>query len=581
MRANATIRWSASVILLLTLAACATARRPSRVELPASGPDADLVARVPVVDIHTHTFNARFLPVVKLALGKRDVHWAAIFARPLLLAALAEKITALTKLDRRPPDTSSEDLAMKANEIAAETEGASATISAAEVENEPGITGIEKIAEGQPAQALSDAELPPLAGIVSLVAKEEQGPVDKTERKSEIRHFLKCLLASDKELVDKFHTDHQGKVKLMVSHMMDLAPVFNQEEDGTKLLPVREQISRFRAQQEAANGRMLYFVAYNPFRDHYRGGRPGNALAIVKYAYEKQGAFGVKVYPPAGYAPFWNYIPQPPPKVPRTPWRQWQARYQPKGVLLAKEELDRRLLELFRWAVAEDVPLFVHTGTSEVEARKGYHDMADPIRWKALLDAHEDLRNIRICFAHAGASDYWFGGKGTRKWGQTIFELCAKYPNIYCEFGVHDAIVSEERRADFSTKLATLIPSSWTPDRFDFSTKILYGSDWYMPMIAGRDRVNYLNAHRDAILDLKVPGIEREQLYKNYFFRNALAFLNVRKRLDRGGLPPRLRAELRGLLGSVGKEDFASRQLGAGTRLLVQAEAQDGETTRP
>ena len=61
-----------------------------------------------------------------------------------------------------------------------------------------------------------------------------------------------------------------------------------------------------------------------------------------------------------------------------------------------------------------------------------------------------------------------------------------------------------------------------------FSTEILYGSDWFMPMIAGSDRVNCLNAFKAAILDVGPNGASTEFLYKNFFYRNALAFLDTR-----------------------------------------------------
>jgi hypothetical protein len=44
--------------------------------LPSAGPAAALVENAPVVDIHTHTFNARFLPIQNIALGKRDMHFS-------------------------------------------------------------------------------------------------------------------------------------------------------------------------------------------------------------------------------------------------------------------------------------------------------------------------------------------------------------------------------------------------------------------------------------------------------------------------------------------------------------------------
>jgi predicted TIM-barrel fold metal-dependent hydrolase len=575
------------VVLALFLGACATRQPPQMVELPSTGPDGELVTNVPVVDIHTHTFNARFLPVRNLLLGKRrDKHWAGFFVRPPFVIAVANKIARHTKLEGLSSASASgpqlmHDAAVEANNLSAQLERPTRGVTAAKLQKHPSVTGIQKIAEGMAGEDLSNAELRHLKVIVSMLAAEERVPADKAERKSEIGHFLRCLLASDAELVEKFHTDHGKSVKLMVSHMMDLEPVFNQEVDDERLLlPFDEQIARVKKQQDNAGGRMLYFVAYNPFRDHYRGGRPGDALAVVKKAYEKQDAFGVKIYPPSGYIPFENNIP-PPPRRPKwtQPWKQWNARYQPGGVLLTRKQMDDRLLELFRWAVDQDVPLFVHTGDNEVEASKNYAKMANPAHWLALLDKHKELENIRICFGHAGDSEYWFGPK-RKGWGEDVYKLCTKYPNIYCEFGVHDSIVYPEERQNFSARLAELIAESRTDsEKFDFSTKILYGSDWFMPMMAGRDRVNYLNAHKHAIL--KVPlkpvdgeanPVDTERLYKNYFYRNAMAFLKAEKQLSRGGIPKSLRDKLQSLVDLTGTEDARFRTRGAGAKLRARTD---------
>ncbi|HWM24276.1 MAG TPA: amidohydrolase family protein [Chthoniobacterales bacterium] len=571
------------VVLALFLGACATSKPPPPlVVLSSSGPQAELVAQVPVVDIHTHTFNARFLPIRNIALGRRDKNRAMWLLRPPLLVAITNAVTRRTELDGLAADLDSEAqlrrIADEANQLASQLDAPAKPVTARELGNDPRVTAIEKIAEGGSGGELSDLELMAWEPIVSILTTQEKAPVDKARRRSEISHFLKCLSMSDRELVKTFRDDHQDKVALMVSHMMDLAPVFGQEEDSSRLLPFREQIRRFKKQQDNAEGRMLYFVAYNPFRDHYRGGQPGDALKVVKTAYEQQGAFGVKVYPPAGYTPFANRIPNPPKGLAWWPGRaQWNARYQPDGIRLKNEELDAPLLDLFHWAVKNDVPLFVHTGTSEVQARNGYWKMANPAHWKELLDKHEkDLKNIRICFGHAGDSGYWFGEGKNVGWGKDIFELCVKYPNIYCEFGVHDAIVYPDPREVFTTKLAELIEISRAKP-YNFATKILYGSDWYMPMPGGRDRVNYLNAHKDAILRVPLKQgesdsnpVDTESLYKNYFYRNALAFLNAKKQLEREEIPGSLRAKLRYLVKLADTEDSSSRTRGAGAKLRAR-----------
>ena len=545
-----------SIPVALLLSSCSTSKPPPKVVLPSAGPAAALVKQVPVVDIHTHTFNARFLPIQNIALGKRDMHPLLSFAGDPMVIAITDLITRATQEDIDPPGAAAElrlmeDVAAKANRLSADLEGEKEPanpVNAQELQNDPRVTGLQKIAERMPSHTLSNAELAGLQTFVWMFADHRQPFADKEKQKLEVAHFLRCLTAAEGRMVQLFQQDQQEQVALMVSHMMDMAPTYNQREDRNKLLRFAEQqVPRVRRQQENAGGKMLYFVAYNPFRDHFSDGVPGGALALVRKAYEEQGAFGVKIYPPSGYTPGNNQIPRRPRVIARQPGEQWDARYKPHGVLLTGAELDARLLEFFRWCVREDVPVFAHSGAGEVQARNGYGKMADPAGWRRLLEEHPELRTLRLCLGHAGGGDYWFE-ESERGWGREVFKLCADYPNVYCEFGIHDQIVDPVKRARFSAKLARLIAESRATHPYDFSTKILYGSDWFMPMVAGSDRVNYLNAFKAAILQVQPNAFSTASLYKNFFYRNALAFLNTRQRLARGGLPPELRKRLQALL---------------------------------
>jgi predicted TIM-barrel fold metal-dependent hydrolase len=544
-----------SIPAALLLSSCSTSTPPPKIVLPSAGPAGALVKNVPVVDVHTHTFNARFLPIQNIALGKRDMHPFLSLAADPVVIAITDLITRATEEDIDPPGTAAElrlmeDVASEANFLSAVLEGGMSAkrVTAIELQNDPRVTGLQKITDGLPGQTLSNAELAGLRRFVLMFADHQQPFADKENQRDEVAHFLSCLTAAEGRIVRLFQQDQQEQVALMVSHMMDMAPTYNQREDGRKLLRFAEQeVPRVRRQQENAGGKMLYFVAYNPFRDHFDDGQPGRALAVVRRAYEEQGAFGVKIYPPSGYTPTGNRIPQRPWVLARQPGEQWDARYKPHGVRLTGAELDARLLEFLRWCVREDVPVFAHSGDGEVQARNGYGRMANPAGWRRLLEEHPELRTLRLCFGHAGGGDYWFR-ESDGGWGREVFELCADCPNIYCEFGIHDRIVDPANRARFSAKLARLIDESRANHPYDFSTKILYGSDWFMPMIAGSDRVNYMNAFKAAILEVRPNGASTESLYKNFFYRNALAFLNVRQRLALGGLPTELRQRLQRLL---------------------------------
>ena len=81
-------------------------------------------------------------------------------------------------------------------------------------------------------------------------------------------------------------------------------------------------------------------------------------------------------------------------------------------------------------------------------------DRGESRRVAQAAEDYPELRTLRLCLRHAGGGGYWF----------------------------------EESR---------------TSHPYDFSTEILYRSDWFMPMIAGSDRVNCMNAFKAAILHVR------------------------------------------------------------------------------
>ena len=148
-----------------------------------------------------------------------------------------------------------------------------------------------------------------------------------------IRHFLSCIIHEDGDMVPWYRRDYgeMVDVRLMVSHMMDLGPVYDQPADGVSLLDFEsEQVRRMAKRQATPDSGLIYFEAYSPYREHWPQGDsgPGRALAIVENAVLQHCAYGIKLYPPSGYRPCHNEIPE----KPRTwftkePGIQWSARY--------------------------------------------------------------------------------------------------------------------------------------------------------------------------------------------------------------------------------------------------------------
>ena len=509
---------------------------------PASAEAVAAVRDLPLIDVHAHSFNARYLPIQGILLGKRDITpWAALlhddWAREVAAAiASATELAPLPGLPERLDPRESSYRAAFGRDGRPDADDPPARV-------EP----IEKLGDALRSAFQAHAgSIPPVAARLDAVEREvdkrvEAGELETLESalgmlhdlegSAMFTHFLTTLLTRDDDQIARFHADFEQEVDLVVSHMMDLAPVYAQKEDGALLEPfARSQVPRMEHFQDDAQARMVYFVAYNPFRDNL--GRGGTAMRIVEDAIEQHGAWGVKVYPPSGYRPANNVIPCRPLALGSSAaGEQWSARYE--GV--TAERLDQRLDALFDYCHRNDIPIFAHCSPGEFEARKGYSiQMADPRWWRPVLEKYPKLR---LCLGHAGGNQFWFGLDGPQEsWGRMVYELCVEYENVYCEFGVHAEVLTDDRRDFFIALLSRLIEVP--QGSYPFEEKILYGSDWFMPREV-ESQIGFLEAYRRCFTDLRL--IDH---YAAFFARNALAYLNAKERLlsDPDRLPESVRA---------------------------------------
>jgi predicted TIM-barrel fold metal-dependent hydrolase len=331
-----------------------------------------------------------------------------------------------------------------------------------------------------------------------------------------------------------------GKIT-MVSHMMDLPPVYNQTEDGTTLLSFQpQQLDRMERFTTEPGAGLYYFVAYNPYRDDQAAGDGTNALELVRHAIQQRGARGVKVYPPSGYRAAGNKIkPRPCALFTRYPGWQWDRRYgkfEPRDAAV-----DQELETLLEWCIAEDLPVFVHSGYGEFEARKGYGEYhSDPKFWKDFLESHSAPGapcRLRLCLGHAGGEDYWFGN-GTRQhaeWGKTVHELCTTYPNVYCEVTTSEAMIEPTTQAHFVDRIVNLYQQSERSGSYPFSKKLLYGTDWPLPdrgepaAVLLATQQAFIAIQQKVASDAANPGRAETagNIFSDYFSGNAKRFLKL------------------------------------------------------
>jgi predicted TIM-barrel fold metal-dependent hydrolase len=489
--------------------------------------DFPVLKAFPVVDIHSHTFNARYLPLVNIALARRydkvPLGLGYLLPDPLVVA-LAELIVSGSRLADTNALQSEPDLKDSAEVRAtAILEGPSETrvrIAAA-----LSMPKVQAEALLEKARNLSEADLKRADRTVQRLFgdNDPKGADFSMQRRRDGNipnwspyRFIYFLQRDEIALRKDLTISEFPNVDLFVHHMMDLAPVYGQHPDGHELLDFpTDQVERMRHFDRISDGKFIHFVAFSPYRartDH--GIDFEEAWRPVQDALNR-GAWGVKFYPPSGYRATGNHIPFRCWLVP-TLRRQWEARYQG----FSNKELDGLMLKFFERCVQRDIPIFSHAGYGEFQAAAGYGPKnANPEFWNRLLMQHPHLGKLRLCLGHAGGENYWYSEGKYRQWGKDVVDLCLRYPNIYCEFGASDGITRGEDPSNqliFANRLLEIIEK-----KAEFGYKIIYGSDWFMPMDI-QPRTSFFNAYRQVFLTDALI-----KYYKEFFCRNAIRFLKI------------------------------------------------------
>ena len=506
----------------------------------------------PIIDVHTHGFNARDLPLRGILYSRKS---SSLHGAPtVLLAAIADLVAFACAPAGAAfgPEIGGRELADRARERA-----------------------LENVPPGQRARIAKDSAFLEMLGIIEQerdaqvrFAAEFEGDGDGPVRPWRLDEEYQAMRAPRAalsgyglvrfpvfvgHLISRHRTAAEryerwfglgDREAILVVHTMDLAPVYDQDGHplGERLLvDFAAQLDAAAALEAESDGRVVHFVAYNPYRDHWpKDGvdRAGRALEIIRAATLEDGFVGVKVYPPSGYRPAGNDIAEPPQGWFCEPREQWKARYEDgRGRRLDAGELDERLCALLDFCVEHQIPVFTHCSTGEFQPQPYYGlDNSGPAYWRRYLESGStpggfDRRTLRLCLGHAGGSYYWFGSGSHEGWGRAVYELCTEFENVFCEIGVHDQVGDCKRRAFFAGRLIELFERD---DRvaYPFAGKLLYGTDWFMPIAT--HPAEYLAGYETVFLH---PDLEKH--YHGFFRRNAAAFLNVKHEDGRGRVDQR------------------------------------------
>jgi len=334
------------------------------------------------------------------------------------------------------------------------------------------------------------------------------------EKFKELANYMKWFLFmrnSEEDIYNHISVIDENGVEKYVFLMMDVDHFFN-EEDSLKYKSrydyENDQISKM--QHLISNhDSLIGFVAFNPERNNY--------MEIIEDAIDFKGFKGVKFYPPMGYNAGCD------------------------------EKYEKQIDTLLEYCSKNKIPLFTHCNNKGFEAypknNSGY--MSNPKYWEKALEKYNDLI---LCLGHGGGSEGWFCKNSDRdkikaaeissyttkdssieqseNWNNSyaalVFKLCVEYDNVYCDTSYLDDMINsdgsfeEELKENFNKRLLKLFNSEPR-----FRKKIMYGSDWHMLFKEGKNKV-YLNLYKDFFNDTDL------KIYKeDFFYNNAIDYLRL------------------------------------------------------
>ena len=410
-----------------------------------------------MIDIHTHVFNLAYLPVHGI-LRARGVPES--FAAPA--ARVLDRLTRVDEMNVSEFDTvlsgaMRSELEVTITDLELDIARSVSDDDLAAVREDLAQASVALDAMSMP--AANDEISPSLLLDLDLLGTDRERLVRMLravgrliDGGDEMLRWLVLMLNRETAIVERLLSTWP-EVSLFAHHMMDMDHHY--PPGASRFDFVTEQLVRMRKLVARYPGRFLTFVAFDPFR--------ADAVDVVRLALDEHGCGGVKFYPPNGYKPIGN---------------------RDEDLIGARaDDVNRRNLELFRLCVERDVPLFTHCTPGGMESRpKVTGKFSDPKRWRRVLET-DGLSTLRLCLGHAGGDEGWVAphsAEGDAVWARSyaceVVALCARYPNVYCEFGHMDCVLRTDERAKLARRLERVVEQYGDA----FGLKMMYGSDWHL-----------------------------------------------------------------------------------------------------
>lgn len=316
--------------------------------------------------------------------------------------------------------------------------------------------------------------------------------------------FFLLMLRSEEDLVkslfSSYHLENSSFV--IVHHMMDLEKAYKPSSPPYyPFHPVQRQ--RMQSLQRAQPGKIFGFSAFDP--------RWNEDWKVYAQEALEMGFLGFKFYPSLGYKPSGNTD---------------SDNTDPK--------INQNVIDSFYdFCVSKDVPIFAHCTPKGFQTSRINGNFAHPKYWKDVL-SNPRWSKLRLCLGHAGGGDIESGGIHSRGWvaqtnsewndennyARICVELCAQYPNVYLDFG-HLLEIFDPAQTEIIIRNFNRAMDSTRESLYQFSNKFAYGSDWHMPLMLDRTCKYY-----QLLLDI-MNSEGMTPYVDNFFWRNACSFLKL------------------------------------------------------
>jgi hypothetical protein len=316
--------------------------------------------------------------------------------------------------------------------------------------------------------------------------------------------FFLTMLKSERSTLRKLMRSYRkiGVPVRVVHMMMDMQKAYTGEK--SPYYPFHpSQLDRMQELQRENPKKMIGFSAFDPRREDWEV-KANQSLSM--------GFMGFKFYPAMGYKPVGNDDPL----------------------------VQRRIDEFFSYCVGEnevqrarrDIPLFAHCTPVGFQTRERLGHYAHPKFWGEVL-LQDRFSRLRLCLGHAGGGRDGNGSVYSAGWlartdeewndpdnfARIVVELCATYENVFCDFGY---ILEIMNRTGRDMLVSNLERAQQVPGDYSFFDKAIYGSDWHMPSMVD----NTYGYYKSWLKIMNLPQFSKRR--DDFFWRNGYRFLKLR-----------------------------------------------------